>query len=126
MTLVAASTHEVFNQTPPFVDVNLAGLDAPLMGAVRAFGRADDAQKLLAHGAAMGTADKLELARLANENPPKLKLYDPRGERIDFVEFHPAYHELMRTSIAAGLSSSTGISTPASPTRVRGAPTWKK
>ena len=107
MTLVAASTHEVFNQTPPFVDVNLAGLDAPLMGAVRAFGRADDAQKLLAHGAAMGTADKLELARLANENPPKLKPYDPRGERIDFVEFHPAYHELLRTSIAAGLSSST-------------------
>jgi alkylation response protein AidB-like acyl-CoA dehydrogenase len=64
MTLVAASTHEAFNQTPPFVDVNLAALDAPLMGAVRAFGRAEDAHKLLAHGAAMGTAEAATAASL--------------------------------------------------------------
>jgi putative acyl-CoA dehydrogenase len=107
MTLVAASTHEVFNQTPAFVDVNLAALDTALMGAVRSFGQPEDIERLLAHGAAMGTSDQLDLARLANENPPKLKPFDARGARIDFVEFHPAYHELMGESIAAGLSSST-------------------
>ena len=101
------STHEIFNQPPPFVDVNLAALDAPLMSAVAVFGAPDDREALFAHGAAMGTAAMLDLARLANENPPKLKPYDPRGGRIDFVEFHPAYHELMRASVGAGLASST-------------------
>ena len=47
-----------------------------------------------------------ELARMANENPPKLKTHGPRGERLDTVEFHPAWHALMRRSMASGLHSS--------------------
>ncbi len=36
-----------------------------------------------------------DLGRLANENPPKLRTVDAKGNRIDFVEFHPAYHAMM-------------------------------
>jgi putative acyl-CoA dehydrogenase len=45
--------------------------------------------------------------RLANENPPKLRMFDARGNRRDEVEFHPAYHELMAHSARAGLHNST-------------------
>ncbi|MBW0002388.1 MAG: acyl-CoA dehydrogenase family protein [Hyphomicrobiales bacterium] len=107
VTLEAFATHEVFNQTPAFVDVDLASLDKPMLGALAAFGEESDAKKIVARGPILGSAENLELARLANENPPKLKLFDARGERQDFVEFHPAYHALMRASIAAGLASST-------------------
>jgi alkylation response protein AidB-like acyl-CoA dehydrogenase len=37
-----------------------------------------------------------ELARVANENPPRLERYDARGERIDRVDYHPAYREMER------------------------------
>ncbi|MCA0257414.1 MAG: acyl-CoA dehydrogenase family protein [Proteobacteria bacterium] len=47
-----------------------------------------------------------ELARMANDSEPKLKTHGPRGERIDQVEFHPAWHALMRRSMASGLHSS--------------------
>ena len=47
-----------------------------------------------------------ELARLANTETPKLRTHDRQGRRIDLVEFHPAYHALMRRSVAGGLHSS--------------------
>src|SRR5205823_721674 len=37
------------------------------------------------------------LARMADRNPPTLRAYDARGQRIDEIEFHPAYKELERT-----------------------------
>ena len=52
-------------------------------------------------------ADMFALGRQANENPPKLHAFDAKGFRRDTVEFHPAYHELMRQSISAGLHAST-------------------
>ena len=48
----------------------------------------------------------MEPGRLANEFPPRLRLVDPRGNRLDEVEFHPAYHALMARSMAAGLHCS--------------------
>ena len=50
-----------------------------------------------------GSADTRELARLANEYPPVLRTHDSRGHRIDEVEFHPAWHELMATAVSHGL-----------------------
>ncbi len=47
-----------------------------------------------------------ELARMANEGVPKLRTHGPRGERLDVVEFHPAWHALMRRSMNSGLHSS--------------------
>jgi putative acyl-CoA dehydrogenase len=100
-------THDVFNQTPPFGNVNLVAGDQPLLDALKANGVGPNAEDLIAFGQAWGTAERLDLGRLANENPPMLRTHDARGYRIDAVEFHPAYHALMRASMADGLHAST-------------------
>ncbi|MFG1347215.1 acyl-CoA dehydrogenase family protein [Xanthobacter autotrophicus DSM 431] len=94
---------DVCNQPPPFADVNLAALDAPLMASATQAGIADE---ILAFGREWGGADQLALGRLANENPPELHSHDPQGRRCDVVEFHPAYHALTAQSISAGLHCS--------------------
>jgi putative acyl-CoA dehydrogenase len=58
------------------------------------------------HGRWVASREALDLARLANENPPKLKALDAHGDRADLVEYHPAYHALMRRGVAIGLTSS--------------------
>jgi putative acyl-CoA dehydrogenase len=98
---------DVFNQSPPYQDVDLFASDAALMGAVAANGAASEAAQLSAFGRHWGTAAMIEAGRLANENPPKLKAFDAKGYRRDVVEFHPAYHRLMGESITAGLAAMT-------------------
>jgi putative acyl-CoA dehydrogenase len=99
-------THEVFNQSPPFQDVNLFATDAALREAVSREGAAHAAQALSDFGATCGSAEAMEQARLANENPPRLLSFDSTGERLDVVEYHPAYHALMQISIGQGLHAS--------------------
>jgi len=103
----AIQTHEIFNQTPPFGGVNLIAGDRPLLDVLKANGVDPQAEGLIAFGGDWGSPERLDLGRLANENPPKLRTHDARGYRIDAVEFHPAYHALMRASMADGLHSST-------------------
>src|SRR5881392_1353497 len=95
-------THEVFNQAPPFADVNLFGCDPALREAVAREGAAWASGALHALGATLGTAETQDLARQANANPPKLISFDRSGRRIDEVEFHPAWHRLMALLIGAG------------------------
>ncbi|MBB4015659.1 putative acyl-CoA dehydrogenase [Chelatococcus caeni] len=102
-----ASTHDVFNQTPPFTDVNLAALDQPLLDALKSVGVDAIGNGLLSFGESCGTAERLDLGRLANENPPRLRTHDAQGRRADIVEFHPAYHALMEAGVEAGLHAST-------------------
>jgi putative acyl-CoA dehydrogenase len=102
-----AETHEVFNQSPPFEDVNLFTSDRPLMEAVSREGGGDVADDLARLGAQAGSVEVLTLGRLANENPPKLQRFDQKGRPLDKVEFHPAYHALMALSFREGLHSST-------------------
>src|SRR5262245_53701831 len=106
--MTAFDTHQVFNQAPPFVDVNLVALDKPLLESLAANG-VDPAQEgLLSFGEDWGSAERLDLGRIANENTPKLKTHSPRGERADIVEFHPAYHRLREASVAAGIQACVG------------------
>src|SRR3954463_2469862 len=107
---------ELLNQSPPYVDVDLYARDQPLRGAVAGNGGEGAAAALSAFGKHWGSADMFELGRQANENPPKLKTLDAKGYRRDFIEFHPAYHDLMAASVAAGLQASTwrDDATPAS------------
>jgi putative acyl-CoA dehydrogenase len=100
-------THEVLNQSPPFEDVDLFALDRPLRDALAANGAGGEAAALSAFGRRYGSAEMLDEARRANENPPKLASFDRKGFRRDTVEFHPAYHRLMGESIAAGVHAST-------------------
>jgi putative acyl-CoA dehydrogenase len=97
---------EAPNQSPPFVDRNFFDEDVALREAVARAGIDAAAEDLSAFGAAYGAAEQLEAGRLANENPPRLRLVDARGNRLDAVEFHPAYHALMARSMKAGLHCS--------------------
>ncbi len=107
MSKSSFATHEVFNQSPPFEDVDLFTGDRPLVEAVTAFGGADANKELSDFGRHWGSAAMAARGRLANENTPKLRTFDPRGNRRDEVEFHPAYHELMAHSAHAGMHNST-------------------
>ena len=100
-------THEVFNQPTPFGNINLITTNTPLLDALKANGVDLDQEGLAVFGQNWGSAERLDLGRLANENPPKLRTHDARGFRIDAVEFHPAYHALMRDSMEEGLHAST-------------------
>src|SRR5580700_1437358 len=107
MTQVSFATHEVLNQSPPLVDVDLFALDRALSDAVAANGGASAHAELSEFGQHWGSAVMAERGRLANENTPKLRTFDSRGNRRDEVEFHPAYHELMARSAHAGVHNST-------------------
>jgi putative acyl-CoA dehydrogenase len=107
MTQTAPATHEVFNQSPPFEDVDLFTLDRPLVDAVAANGGAVAQHELSEFGKRWGSAAMTARGRIANENTPKLRTFDSRGNRRDEIEFHPAYHELMAHSAHAGLHNST-------------------
>lgn len=105
-------THEVVNQSPPLSGINLFTSDPALAALVEGIPNAVIDQ-LVAHGQVWGTPETFELGRIANASPPVLKPFDPNGARIDVVEFHPAWHALMRRSIAAGVHSSTWDATDA-------------
>src|SRR5882757_4104614 len=107
MSQATFSTHEVFNQSPPFEDIDLYAVDRPLVEAVAANGGASAQGELCEFGKHWGSAAMVERGRVANENTPKLRTFDSRGNRRDEVEFHPAYHELMAHSAHAGVHNST-------------------
>jgi putative acyl-CoA dehydrogenase len=110
-TLSRFDTHEVFNQSPRYENVDLFASDIPLQEAVAANGAAIERAALSEFGRQWGTAEMFARGRHANENPPKLAAFDAKGLRRDIVEFHPAYHELMTQSVAAGLHASTWTET---------------
>src|SRR5215204_6053513 len=98
------ATHEVTNQVPPLAGHDPIAGDAALAEAcVRHADRAT-LDSLAQLGRLAGSEQAQEWGRLANENPPRLRTHDRYGRRIDEVEFHPAWHELMRTAFAHGLA----------------------
>jgi len=98
-------THEVVNQASPFADVNLFACDPALREGVAREGAGWAVAGLERLGARLGSAAVLDLARLANENAPKLVNVDRNGRRIDEIEFHPAWHALMALLIEHGAHS---------------------
>ncbi|UOD28980.1 isovaleryl-CoA dehydrogenase [Massilia violaceinigra] len=99
-------THTIFNQASQFGNSNLFACDPALREAVVREGAPWAVDGLLALGASLGRAEVLELARLANVNKPILHNFDRNGRRIDEVEFHPAWHQLMALMIGAGVHAS--------------------
>ncbi|EAU1634869.1 isovaleryl-CoA dehydrogenase [Salmonella enterica] len=89
-------THTVFNQPAPLNNSNLFLSDGTLCEAVSREGAGWDSDLLASIGQQLGTAESLELGRLANAHPPELLRYDPQGQRLDDVRFHPAWHLLMQ------------------------------
>jgi putative acyl-CoA dehydrogenase len=112
-------THEVANQVPPLADRNLFDDHVALAEALEREGGAWAHDRAREVGAAWGT-EPLRWGFEANENPPKLKTFDRYGHRIDEVEFHPAWHELMGLAVSHELHSLpwTSESDPTRPAHV--------
>ncbi len=68
-------------------------------------GATSHAARLVAFGAQVGAAETQALAVQANRVAPMFLPYDRFGHRIDEVEFHPAYHQLMALGLEAGVSA---------------------
>ena len=99
-----AETHQVTNQPPSLDGANLYRLDLPLQEWGRRYGAGWAEARIDAYGALAG-GPLMAAGFLANQNKPQFSSHDRFGHRIDLVEFHPAYHELMRTAIEHGLPS---------------------
>jgi len=92
-------THQVANQPPPLSDYNVFTADQVLVEAVQREG-ADWAEARISEVGALAGSERLQtLGAQANENPPKLKTHDRYGHRVDTVDFHPAWHELMAVGV---------------------------
>ncbi|MFF0579033.1 isovaleryl-CoA dehydrogenase [Streptosporangium saharense] len=95
-------THDVFNQVPPLAGHDVSA-DAALTAGVEREGAGWAIGELRALGTLAGSERAIEWGRLANEHPPVLRTHDAGGHRIDEVEFHPAWHELMAVAVGEGL-----------------------
>ena len=104
MSLSIENPKAVLNQPPPLRGYNMYETNVPLVEALKREGAAWADERCRQIGDDLdGELD--ELGRVANENPPKLKTHDRYGNRIDEVEFHPAWHELMRRAIGSAAHS---------------------
>jgi putative acyl-CoA dehydrogenase len=92
------------NQAPPLARYNLVAENRPLLEAVRREGGGWYEETLLAFGEELG-GEPLEWGRVANEHPPRLRTHDRYGNRIDEVEFHPAWHGLLQLGVETGVHS---------------------
>ncbi len=95
-------THEVTNQPTVLADYDVAQ-DATLLTALHAFGAGWAENEVHEVGRLAGAGHVAEMARIVNDNPPVLRTHDRFGNRIDEVEFHPYWHELMRLALSQGL-----------------------
>ncbi|MGP3970722.1 acyl-CoA dehydrogenase family protein [Streptomyces sp. 6N223] len=103
------STHAVTNQPPPLVGYDVYSQDAALREAVERHIApelaAEAGDELAELGRAAGSAQAQEWGVRANANPPVLRTHDRYGNRIDEVEFDPAWHRLLDRAVSAGLTA---------------------
>jgi putative acyl-CoA dehydrogenase len=93
------ATHEVLNQPPPLADYDAYGTDASLKTIVSAFGAAWAEPRIAIAGRTAASAHVQRLARQANRHTPELRTHDRFGNRVDEIDFHPAWHELMTLAV---------------------------
>ncbi|HTR89452.1 MAG TPA: DNA alkylation response protein, partial [Solirubrobacteraceae bacterium] len=100
-------THAVFNQAPPLEGRDVFSDNVPLVEATEREGAAWVLERAAALGRLIGEVGGPQevWGRLANENRPILRTFDRYGHRIDEVEFHPAWHQLMAMGVEHELHS---------------------
>lgn len=98
----AQATHQVLNQVLPLAGHDVAD-DPVLLAALDREGAGWVGPELHELGRLAGSPAVIEQARLANEYRPVLRTHDRTGNRIDEVEFHPAWHELMAQAVGHGV-----------------------
>ncbi|MEP7155630.1 MAG: isovaleryl-CoA dehydrogenase [Betaproteobacteria bacterium] len=97
------TTHEVTNQPPLLAPYDAYATDLALQQALQREGAGWAEKAVAAYGVVAG-GEAMELGTIANENKPRFKPFDRFGNRIDEVEFHPAYHRLMQLGISHGVT----------------------
>ncbi|KRV51344.1 DNA alkylation response protein [Wenjunlia vitaminophila] len=102
------STHTVTNQVPPLVGYDVFASDRALAEGVLRHAAAERHQEMQRElgelGRAAGSARVREWADQANRHEPVLRTHDRYGNRIDEVEFHPAWHHLLGHAKTRGLT----------------------
>jgi putative acyl-CoA dehydrogenase len=98
-------THTVFNQPPPLEGVDVFSSNLPLVEAMQREGGGWARERASALGRFVGGLPQQQWGRLANENKPVLRTHDRYGNRIDEVDFHPAWHKLMAMGVEHELHS---------------------
>ncbi|MGQ0333112.1 acyl-CoA dehydrogenase family protein [Halomonas elongata] len=96
------ATHEVTNQPPPPEDRDLLEDDLPMREALAREAPDWVAERLAPLGRDVGSEHVRALGEAANRHPPELRLFDRYGRRLDAVDYHPAYHELMHLAMDHG------------------------
>ncbi|MGW4018918.1 acyl-CoA dehydrogenase family protein [Rhodococcus ruber] len=96
------ATHEVFNQVPDLVPYQAAD-DAALLEGLHREGAAWAEDEVREIGALAGGTRAQEWGRLVDEYPPVLHTHDRYGHRVDEVEFHPHWHDLMTVAVEHGM-----------------------
>src|SRR5471030_112153 len=97
---------DVLNQPPPLEPYNLLESDLALRECLVREGAGWALPELASLGEKLGDPETVRLGFEANANPPRLHGFDRYGNRLDEVEFHPAWHELLGLAVSAGLHSS--------------------
>src|SRR3712207_2045543 len=114
MPSTLASTHEVFNQSRPFEDVDLYALDLALAEGLEREGAGWAVDRVRDCAVVAGSAEARAHGRRAERNEPRLRTHDRFGRRIDEVELDPSWHWLLRGAVedrkSTRLNSSHAIS----------------
>ena len=91
---------------PPHLgDRDLWAEDTALREGVRREGAAWAEARIAAFGRLVGRAEVAEKAEQANRHGPELRSFDRYGMRIDRVEYHPAYHDLVALAVGNEVAS---------------------
>lgn len=104
-----AQTHTVENQPLALENYNLYAEDQALQEAVKREGANWAEQDIARFGAECGLPERIALGFAANVNKPQLITHDRFGHRIDQIDFHPSYHQLMDIAITEGLHASPWV-----------------
>ena len=119
------ATHDVTNQTPLLVGHDVAR-DAALLAGVQREGADWYLGDLHRLGTLAGSAQAQRWGVEANENEPVLRTHDRFGHRIDEVEFHPSWHDLMTVAVGEGLAAPWSGTPGAHVARAAGFYTWSQ
>jgi putative acyl-CoA dehydrogenase len=98
-TEIFRGTHEVLNQSVPFEDVDLFGLDVALQEALEREGGGWARERVQEAGRTAGSAEAAAHGRRAERHEPRLVTHDRFGHRVDRVELDPSWFWLLQGAI---------------------------
>lgn len=106
---ITSASHTVFNQSTPFVNVDLFKSDRALADGLKSLGNKYklnvNTAMVAEFGAKSGAEELMTAGDLAEKNRPVLRQFDNYGRRIDVAEYHPAYHQLMNHGLSQGCAA---------------------